>query len=67
MSRSRQRPDRQRSHSGAAPLGVPTRFLIDQIRSIDTPYVDGEPVAYLEQDEMAEIERAVFRYLGLGL
>jgi mRNA interferase MazF len=48
-------------------LGVPTRFLIDQIRSIDTQYVDGDPVAYLERDEMAEIEHAVSRYLGLGL
>lgn len=48
-------------------LGVPTRFLIDQIRSIDTQYVNGEPVAYLERDEMAEIEHAVSRYLGLGL
>lgn len=48
-------------------LGAPTRFLVDQIRSIDTRYVDGEPVAYLERDEMAEIEHAVSRYLGLGL
>ena len=48
-------------------LGVPTRFLVDQIRSIDTRYVHGEPVAYLERDEMAEIEHAVSRYLGLGL
>lgn len=48
-------------------LGVPTRFLIDQIRSIDTRYVDAEPVAYLERDEMAEIEHAMSRYLGLGL
>jgi len=48
-------------------LGEPTRFLIDQIRSIDTRCVDGESVAYLEPDEMAEIEHAVSRYLGLGL
>jgi mRNA interferase MazF len=48
-------------------LGVPTRFLIDQIRYVDTQYVVGEPVAYLERDEMAEIEYAVSRYLGLGL
>jgi mRNA interferase MazF len=48
-------------------LGVPTRFLIDQIRSVDTRYIDGEPVAFLERDEMAEIEHAVSRYLGLGL
>ncbi len=48
-------------------LSVPTQFLIDQIRSIDTKYIDGEPVAYLERDEMAEIEHALARYLGLGL
>lgn len=48
-------------------LGVPTRFLIDQIRSIDIQYVQGDPVAYLERDEMAEIEHAISRYLGLGL
>lgn len=48
-------------------LSVPTRFLIDQIRSIDTQYIDGEPIAYLERDEMAEIEHALARYLGLGL
>lgn len=48
-------------------LGVPTRFLIDQIRSIDIKYIDGEPVGYLERDEMADIENALARYLGLGL
>jgi len=48
-------------------LGVPTRFLVDQIRSIDTQYIAGEPVAYLERDEIAEIENAVAMYLGLGL
>ncbi|HEX9030948.1 MAG TPA: type II toxin-antitoxin system PemK/MazF family toxin [Streptosporangiaceae bacterium] len=48
-------------------LGVPTQFLIDQIRSIETKYIDGDPVAYLERDEIAEIEHALARYLGLGL
>ena len=48
-------------------LGMPTRFLVDQIRSIDTHYVEGDPVAYLEREEMAEIDYAVSRYLGLGL
>ena len=48
-------------------LGVPTRFLVDQIRSIDTRYVDGDPVAYLERDEMAGIEHAMTLYLGLTL
>jgi mRNA interferase MazF len=48
-------------------MGVPTRFLVDQIRSIDTRYVKGDPVAYLERDEMAEVEHAITRYLGLSL
>jgi mRNA interferase MazF len=45
-------------------MGVPTRFLVDQIRSIDTRYIEGDPVAYLERDEMAEVEHALTRYLG---
>jgi mRNA interferase MazF len=45
--------------------GQETRFLVDQIRSIDTDYVVGDPVYYLERAELAEIERAVSRYLGL--
>ena len=48
-------------------MGVPTRFLVDQIRSIDTRFVDGDPVAYLERGEMAEVEHAITRYLGLSL
>lgn len=44
--------------------GELTRFLVDQIRSIDTRYVGTEPVHYLERDELAEIEHAVTRYLG---
>ncbi len=48
-------------------LGAPARFLIDQIRTIDTQYINGDPVAYLERDEMAEVEHALARYLGLGL
>lgn len=48
-------------------LGVPTRFLIDQIRSVDTRFVEGDPVAYLERDELAEVEHALVRYLGLTL
>jgi mRNA interferase MazF len=48
-------------------LGVPTLFLIDQIRTIDTRYVDGGPVGYLERDDMAEVDHALARYLGLGL
>ena len=45
--------------------GQETRFLIDQIRSIDTDYLVGDPTHYLERDELAEIEHAVTRYLGL--
>lgn len=48
-------------------MGVPTRFLVDQIRAVDTRFVDGEPVAYLERDEMAEVEYAITRYFGLDL
>jgi mRNA interferase MazF len=40
-------------------------LLVDQIRSIDTDYLIGEPVRYLERDEMAAVEHAVSRYLGL--
>jgi mRNA interferase MazF len=45
--------------------GQQTRFLVDQIRSIDTDYLIGDPVHYLERDELAEIEHALARYLGL--
>nr|WP_045876418.1 type II toxin-antitoxin system PemK/MazF family toxin [Pseudofrankia sp. DC12] len=46
--------------------GQETRFLVDQIRSIDTDYVVGDPVHYLERDELAEVEHAVTYYLGLS-
>ena len=45
--------------------GQETRVLVDQIRSIDTDYLIGDPVHYLERDELAEVEHAVARYLGL--
>jgi mRNA interferase MazF len=45
--------------------GQEARFLVDQIRSIDTDYFVGDPTHYLEHDELAEIEHAVIRYLGL--
>lgn len=45
--------------------GQETRFLVDRIRSIDTNYLIGDPVHYLEHDELAEVEYAVARYLGL--
>jgi mRNA interferase MazF len=45
--------------------GSATRLLVDQIRTIDTSYVQGEPVYYLGRDELAEVEHAVSHYLGL--
>nr|WP_206323438.1 type II toxin-antitoxin system PemK/MazF family toxin [Streptomyces sp. HNM0574] len=45
--------------------GRPTRLLVDQIRTIDTEYVVGDPVDYLPREEMAEVETVVSRYLGL--
>jgi mRNA interferase MazF len=45
--------------------GAVTRFLVDQIGSIDTDYIVGDPVQYLERDELAEVEHAVSLYLGL--
>lgn len=45
--------------------GIATRFLVDQIRTIDVSFVHGDPVHYLDRDELAEIENAVTRYLGL--
>lgn len=45
--------------------GVPTRFLVDQIRTVDVRHVHGDPVHYLSRDELAELEHAVARYLGL--
>jgi mRNA interferase MazF len=46
-------------------MGTKTRLLVDQIRTIDIAYVDGDPVAYLDRDDMSEVEHAVARYLGL--
>jgi len=45
--------------------GQLTRLLIDQIRSIDVSYIHGDPVHYLDHDEIIEVEHAVSRYLGL--
>lgn len=46
-------------------MGSTTRFLVDQIRTVDVSYVHGDPVDYLERDELAEVEHAVVHYLGL--
>ncbi len=45
--------------------GTQTRLLVDQLRSIDTDYVAGEPVDYLTRDAMAEVELAIGHYLGI--
>ncbi|MGW7254092.1 type II toxin-antitoxin system PemK/MazF family toxin [Streptomyces sp. NPDC054834] len=45
--------------------GTRTRLLVDQIRTVDVQYVHGDPVHYLDRDEMAEVEHALSRYLGL--
>ena len=45
--------------------GSVTRLLVDQIRTIDLRFVHGDPVHYLDRDELAEVEHAVTRYLGL--
>ncbi|HET8658780.1 MAG TPA: type II toxin-antitoxin system PemK/MazF family toxin [Micromonosporaceae bacterium] len=45
--------------------GQQTRLLVDQVRSIDTDYIIGDPLHYLERDELAEVEHAILRYLGL--
>ena len=42
-----------------------TRMLIDQIRSIDTDYLVGDPVDHLSRDQMAQIELALAHYLGI--
>ena len=41
--------------------GQLTRFLVDQIRSIDVSYIHGDPVHYLERDELAEVPGSCHR------
>ena len=45
--------------------GRPTQMLVDQIRSINTDYLAGDPVDHLSRDQMAEVELAVAHYLGI--
>lgn len=45
--------------------GVPTRFLVDQLRSVDVRFLDEEPAFFLHRDELEDVEVAVTRYLGL--
>ncbi len=46
--------------------GEPTRLLVDQIRSIDTDYLIGDPVDYLSRGHLNEVELAVAHYLGIN-
>lgn len=46
-------------------VGSPTRLLVDQIRTIDVSFVRGDPVDYLDRHDLATVEHAVTRYLGL--
>lgn len=45
--------------------GRPTRVLVDQVRSIDSDDVVGDPVDYLTRDQLAVIELALAHYLGV--
>jgi mRNA interferase MazF len=45
--------------------GRSTRMLVDQIRSIDIDYVVGNPVDYLTRDQLADVDLALARYLGV--
>ncbi|WP_227999427.1 type II toxin-antitoxin system PemK/MazF family toxin [Nocardia australiensis] len=45
--------------------GVPTRLLIEQIRSIDVEYLKGEPVGHLSYADMTRLDAAITRYFGL--
>ena len=46
-------------------LGQSVVYLVDQIRSIDVSFIQGDPVHYLGHHELMEIETASVRYLGL--
>jgi mRNA interferase MazF len=45
--------------------GAPTLFLVDQVRSVDIDYLRGDPVDFLLRDDLAVVEEALGRYLGL--
>jgi mRNA interferase MazF len=45
--------------------GTLTRLLVDRIRTVDVTFIHGDPVHYLDRDELAEVEHALSRYLGL--
>ncbi|THV41740.1 type II toxin-antitoxin system PemK/MazF family toxin [Glycomyces buryatensis] len=50
-----------------AVAGRDTRLLVDQMRSIDTQYVTGGLIDFLNQEDMEQVEYAVIRYLGLAV
>lgn len=45
--------------------GQVTRLLVDQVRSIDSRYVVGDPIDYLTRDQLVEVELALAHYLGV--
>jgi len=45
--------------------GQQTLLLVDQIRTVDTAYLVGDPIDYLNHDELTTVEQAVIHYLGL--
>ena len=45
--------------------GLPTRLLVDQIRSIDTAFI-GDPVEVLDPIAMSEVSDVLARYLGIA-
>jgi hypothetical protein len=45
--------------------GKETKVLIDQVRTIDVSYIDGDLMDYLSRDDMAQVEHSLSRYLGL--
>jgi mRNA interferase MazF len=49
----------------ATVAGRRTRLLVDQMRRVDTRYVVGDLVDFLNREDMEQVEYAVDRYLGL--
>ncbi|RLL67020.1 type II toxin-antitoxin system PemK/MazF family toxin [Streptomyces sp. Z26] len=45
--------------------GRDTLALIDQVRTIDTSYVDGDPVDHLDHTDMMQVDYALGRWLRL--
>ncbi|MFV2198007.1 type II toxin-antitoxin system PemK/MazF family toxin [Nocardiopsis sp. LOL_012] len=54
---------RPRSHIA----GRDTLALTDQMRTIDTSYVLGDPAGYLDQADMTRVEYALGLWLGLSV